>query len=145
MKPPLNGAAYTLDNRQPFGIGVTGRSTLRIAKDRPGQLRRHALPSAGGHWYGDLVLTSHGDAHAEVELCPPTERPAEFQPTVLMERVAKALDQHGPLAARRVEQVVTGKAASVRQGTFLQLLGYVSEDTPHRLLKPYPSDFGDEA
>ncbi len=134
----LNGAAYTLDNRQPFGIGVTGRSTLRIAKDRPGQLRRHALPSNGGHWYGDLVLTSHSDTVAEVALLPPADRVDDFRPTVLMERIAKALDDHGPLAARKLEQVVTGKAAGIRQAlTFLQLDGYVSEETPHRLLKPY--------
>ena len=38
----VNGAGYTFENRQPFGIGVTGRSTLKIAKDRPGQLRRNA-------------------------------------------------------------------------------------------------------
>ena len=54
----LNGAAYLLENRTPFGVGLTGRSTIRIAKDRPGQLRRNALPSTGGsYWFGDLVLT----------------------------------------------------------------------------------------
>ena len=53
----LDGAAYVLDNRSAFGVGITGRSTIRVAKDRPGQLRKHALSSSGGlHWMGDLVL-----------------------------------------------------------------------------------------
>jgi len=136
----LDGAAYVLDNRTPFGIGLTGRSTIRIAKDRPGQLRRRGLPSAGGmHWYGDLVLDSHDEGFAEVSIVAPTERSEDFRPTVLMERIAKALEQHGPLSARKVETVVTGKSTNIRQAlTFLQLDGHVSDSTPHELLKPYP-------
>jgi hypothetical protein len=62
----VSGAAYILTNRRPFGVGLTGRSTLAIAKDRPGQLRPHGLLSIGGrHWYGDLVLTSHDQDFAE--------------------------------------------------------------------------------
>jgi len=140
----LDGAAYLLDNRTPFGIGLTGRSTIRIAKDRPGQLRRHALPSTGGlHWYGDLVLTSHADGFAEVEVTAPVEHAPEFRPTGLMERVAKVLEQHGPLSQRKVEALVTGKTASIREAlTLLQVDGYVSDDTPHRLLRPYSSEDG---
>ena len=39
----ITGAAYTLDNRTPFGIGRTGKSAVMISKDRPGQLRRKGL------------------------------------------------------------------------------------------------------
>lgn len=136
----LDGAAYLLDNRQPFGVGITGRSTLRIAKDRPGQLRRHGLPGSGGtHWYGDLVLNSHAEDFAEVTIEPPSDRADDFRPTVLMQRVAEALDQHGPLAQRRLCAAVTGKTPSIRQALDCLILdGYVSEQTPHRLLKPYP-------
>jgi hypothetical protein len=136
----LNGAAYMLENRQPFGIGVTGRSTIRIAKDRPGQLRRHALPTtAGQHWYGDLVLTSHSEAVAEIELAAPIERSEAFRPTVLMAKIAAALEQHGPLSQRRILTAVGGKRdTAISALHFLQLDGYVSEKTPHELLKPYP-------
>ncbi|HEY9379499.1 MAG TPA: hypothetical protein VIQ02_20670, partial [Jiangellaceae bacterium] len=71
----LNGAAYLLDNRHPFGIGVKGTSTIKIAKDRPGQIRRHCLPGAGGlHWYGDLVLDSHDELFAELDVVAPPPR-----------------------------------------------------------------------
>lgn len=135
----LNGAAYMLENRQPFGIGVTGRSTIRIAKDRPGQLRRHALPSAGGqHWYGDLVLTSHTEDHADVELSAPSERSDEFRPTVLMARIAEVLEEHGPLSQRAILTLVKGKRDNaIRALTYLQIDGFVTSKTPHALLKPY--------
>jgi hypothetical protein len=45
----LDGAQYLLDDRRQFGVGITGTSMVRIAKDRPGQLRVHALPSSTGH------------------------------------------------------------------------------------------------
>lgn len=136
----LNGAGYMLTNRTPFGVGITGRSTIHVTKDRPGQLRRHALASNTGlHWFGDLVMESHGDQFADVIIEPPTERDESFRPTVLMERISNALEQHGPMAQRKICDVVRGKATSIREAlTFLQLDGHVSDETPHRLLKPYP-------
>lgn len=142
----LNGAAYLLENRSPFGIGLTGRSTVKIAKDRPGQLRRNGLASSGGmHWYGDLVLDSQDEAWCQVSIEAPTERGDDFRPTVLMGRIAKALEAHGPLSGKKLEAAITGKATSIRQAiTFLQLDGYVSDSTPHRLVKPYPPEGGDQ-
>ncbi len=136
----LNGAAYLLENRTAFGVGLTGRSTVRIAKDRPGQLRRNALPSTGGsYWFGDLVLTSHHADLAEVSVEPPREHSDDFRPTILMGRISDALTEHGPLAQRRLDIAVTGKAANIRAALDCLILdGYVSEKTPHELLKPYP-------
>lgn len=135
----LNGAQYLLENRTPFGIGVTGRSTVKIAKDRPGQLRRHALPGTSGlHWFGDLVLNSHGEGLGEVSIEPPREHTEAFRPTVLMQRVAEALAQHGPLSQRKIGAAVRGKTSSIKDALDLLILdGYVSEQTPHVLLKPY--------
>jgi len=135
----LDGASYVLENRSPFGVGLTGRSTIRIAKDRPAQLRRHGLPSGGGmHWFGDLVVKSHGEEFAEVSIEPPIERSEEFRPTVLMGRISDALTEHGPMAARKIEITVRGKAATIREAlAYLQLDGYVSDSTPHELLRPY--------
>lgn len=125
----LDGAAFILESRTPFGIGLIGKSTVKIAKDRPGQLRRHGLPSSGGMvWFGDLVLTSHDEAFAEVSVEPPSERSEDFRPTVLMGRVADALTKHGPLAQRRLDMAVTGKAVSIRNALDCLILdGYVSE------------------
>lgn len=142
----LDGAAYVLDSRTPFGIGITGRSTVKIAKDRIGQLRRNGLPAAGGmHWYGDLVLTSHGEDFAEVSIDPPTERADDFRPTVLMGRVAAALAEHGPLAQRRILAAAQGKRESLIGALdYLILDGYVTEKSPHELLKPYAPGMGDK-
>lgn len=73
----LSGVMYIVEPVAPFGIGVTGRSRIRIAKDRPGQIRRHALPGSKGalHWYADLVLVSHGEDFADGHLYPPNHQP----------------------------------------------------------------------
>lgn len=137
----LDGASFVLENRTPLGIGLVGRSTIRIAKDRPGELRKHGLPSAGGMtWFGDLVLdSSSGEDFAELGIAAPNVRPdGDFRPTVLMARICNVLDSRGPLSARKIEALVTGKATSIRQAlTFLQVDGYVCDESPHRLLKPY--------
>jgi hypothetical protein len=135
----LDGAAYVLENRKPFGIGITGRSSIKITKDRPGQLRRHGLPSSGGlHWFGDLVVDSHDQDNAEVTVEAPNERSDDWRPVVLMERIVKVLE-NGPLAQRRICVAVQGKTPSIRDALdYLILDGYVSEKTPHELLKPYP-------
>lgn len=73
----LNGVMYTVEPIHPFGIGLTGRSRVRISKDRPAQIRRHALPGSNGalHWYGDLVVKSYDATFAEARLYPPNHRP----------------------------------------------------------------------
>lgn len=135
----LDGAAYVLENRTPFGIGLTGRSTIKIAKDRSGQLRRHALPSSGGMWwFGDLVLTSHDEDFAEIEICPPTERDETFQPTHVMAKVVAALaGAPPPLSGRAIQDRIGGRAA-VNRVAIARLVdgGYISP-SPHRILKPY--------
>ena len=142
----LNGAAYVLENRTPFGIGTTGRSTLLIAKDRPGQLRRNALPTSGGmHWYGDLVLTSHHEQFVEAGITPPASFGEDFRPTVLMRKVSDALVKAGrPLSGREITDRVSGKQQTVRQATALLVdEGFVSvERGPsnsqlHRLVRPF--------
>lgn len=113
----LNGAAYTLENREAFSIGRTGRSTILITKDRPGQLRRHAVRSAGGrHWFADLVGVSHAEDFVEMSIEAAAERTEEFRPTVLMRRVSEALQKAGrPLSTQEVLDRVNGKrAADVR-------------------------------
>ena len=140
----VNGAAYVLQNRTPFTIGKTGRSTVYISKDRPGQVRRHALPGREGlWWFADLVITSHNEVFVEVELAPPIEHAEDFRPTVLMARIAAVLTEHGPQSQRRIIAGTKGKTESIRDALDLLILdGYVSEKTPHELLKPY-SDMGD--
>jgi hypothetical protein len=137
----VSGAGYTLENRQPFGIGVTGRSTLKIANDRPGQLRRHAVDK----WYGDLVLASNADGTAEVSIESPQERVAEhetappFRPTNLMEKISKYLEAEGEADSQNqilkdVPGNRDGKIAALR---ILKEEGYVTPTKPYESLKPY--------
>ncbi|WGY04323.1 AAA family ATPase [Nocardioides sp. QY071] len=137
----LDGAAYVLENRNSFGVGITGRSTIRIAKDRPGQLRRHALSSSGGlHWFGDLVMASHHETWAELEVAAPVDTAdVEFRPTHLMGAICAAIEKVGrPLSGTQIEAMVKGKATTIRQArALLEVEGYISDKTPFALLKPW--------
>lgn len=139
----VDGAAYVLENRTPFGVGLTGRSTLRIAKDRPGQLRKSALPSSGGmFWAGDLVLHSHAEGFAEVEVSAPVESPsAGFRPTVYMGRIMDTITEHGPMSKRKLRGARLGKATNVDDALDRLIFeGYVSESSPHTQLKEWTDD-----
>jgi hypothetical protein len=135
----LDGAAYLLENRRPFGHDLTGVSTIRIAKDRPGQLRRHARPSKDAHaWYADLKVTSHAEGFTEVEIVAPETEHKEFQPTGLMAKISAAIEAHGPMSQRQILATVGGKRQYAADAlALLTRDGYVSESTPHKLLKPY--------
>ena len=68
----LNGAMFIIENTDPFGIGLAGRSRVLIRKDRPGQLRRHGiLGKERLVHYCDLVVKSHGEDFAECSLPAP--------------------------------------------------------------------------
>lgn len=139
----ITGAAYTLDNRTPFGIGRTGKSAVMISKDRPGQLRRKGLSRGAvkGFWYCDLVIESHGAGAVTASLPVPVEGgeggASRWKPTIYMDRVAKALTG-GPLSKRALRSAIGGRAEYVDNG-LEQLIadGYVSSKTPHGLLKSY--------
>jgi hypothetical protein len=148
----LNGAAYLLDNRVPFGIGLTGRSTVLIAKDRPGQLRRHGVRTSGErHWFGDLTLQSHDETFVEPSIEAPTEQGDSFRPTVYMHRISEAMAKaNRPLKKGEIEDRVQGKAETKR----LALATLIDEGhvalTPgphnsliHTLVKPFGG--GDES
>ncbi|MEU5707905.1 DNA primase [Streptomyces flaveolus] len=121
----LNGVMYMLENRRPFGIGVTGKSTIRVAKDRPGQIRKNGLPhSSGMHWYADLVVKSESAEFAEAHLYAPRVRDEEDREAdedekrinalkrKVLEAVGKARE---PLTGKGIEDRVVGKAADIRR------------------------------
>ena len=79
----VTGAALLLEAVVPFRVGSTGRSRLRIAKDRPGQLRRHALPAlddTGMDWFADLVVESHAEDFVKLTIEPPDDGPPRHRP-----------------------------------------------------------------
>lgn len=138
----LDGAAYILESREPFGVGLTGRSAVLISKDRPGQLRKHGHRRKDGLYdFAELILTSHDDSYAEFEVAAPyAARGDEFMPTALMAKVSDALQKHGPMSQRQILATVKGKRQyAIDALALLQRDGYVSDKSPHELLKPYPN------
>ncbi|MET9876547.1 AAA family ATPase [Actinacidiphila glaucinigra] len=123
----INGVMYILENRNPFGVGVTGRSTIRVAKDRPGQIRKNGLPHASGmHWFADLVVKSESTEFAEAHLYPPVQRDEETRKESeeaerignLKRKVLEAVrGARGPLSGKGIEERVTGKGLDIRRAT----------------------------
>lgn len=112
----VSGAQYVLENREPFGIGRKGISTIRIAKDRPGQLRRRGLPGKDNLvWFGDLVIDSHGEEFAEISITPPREagEAKAFRPTELMSRVSQFVQDNPGLSQKAIVAAVRGKAQTL--------------------------------
>ena len=115
----LNGALYLLENREPFGIGITGRSRLLGRKDRPGQLRRLGVPwRESVFYYADLVIRSHAEPAEFAEVSLPVAEPRADEragPTVLMSRVAAVLAAApAGLGRNAIVREVTGKAEGIR-------------------------------
>lgn len=124
----VSGAQYILENREPFGIGRTGRSTVRIAKDRPGQLRKHGLRGKEGLvWFGDLVIQSHAEEFAEVRIEPPSEATgAAFRPTGYMVKLSQYIEEHPGLTQNALQGAITGKTVHLKLALeLLQADGYV--------------------
>lgn len=121
----LNGVMYMLENRNPFGIGVTGKSTVRVAKDRPGQIRKNGLShSSGMHWYADLVVKSETQEYAEAHLYSPRERDESEREADEDEKRINGLKRQvldvirkapEALTGKGIEDRVTGKAADIRR------------------------------
>ncbi|MEU6490365.1 AAA family ATPase [Streptomyces sp. NPDC046984] len=121
----LNGVMYMLENRRPFGIGVTGKSTIRVAKDRPGQIRKNGLShSSGMHWYADLVVKSETQEYAEAHLYAPVQRDEEDREADEEQRRINALKHkvldalkvaRQPLPGKGIEDRVSGRAVDIRQ------------------------------
>jgi hypothetical protein len=127
----LNGVMYLLESIHPFGIGIKGRSRLRIAKDRPGQLRKESLPQQGGQfWFADLVVDATDPNLIEAVLYPPVEQAAIEQLTAEQEEASKQeadiearkpkvlavlAKARNPLTQNEVTDLVGGRASRTRQ------------------------------
>lgn len=129
----VDGVQYMLEAVRPFGINTEGRSRLRIAKDRPAQIRRHALPGGRNpmHWFADLVIRSEGNDFADAHLYPPierTEEPADRsadeekaaqqekeirdREEVVLHILGKAKE---PLSKNALEELISGRASVTRR------------------------------
>ena len=129
----VDGVQYMLEAVRPFGINTEGRSRLRIAKDRPAQIRRHALPGGRNpmHWFADLVIRSDGEEFAEAHLYPPiqqaddpAERTAEQDRAAKEEATIREREEQvlavltkatEPLSKNAIEDLIGGRASVTRR------------------------------
>ncbi|MFH9413992.1 DnaB-like helicase N-terminal domain-containing protein [Streptomyces rochei] len=129
----VDGVQYMLEAVRPFGINTEGRSRLRIAKDRPAQIRRHALPGGRNpmHWFADLVIRSEGEEFAEAHLYPPVQHNDDPQETAavkdkaaqeeadIKDREAAVLDALAkatePMSKNALEELIPGRASVTRR------------------------------
>ncbi|MBZ6086588.1 AAA family ATPase [Streptomyces olivaceus] len=133
----VDGVQYMLEAVRPFGVNAEGRSRLRIAKDRPAQVRRHALPGGKNpmHWFADLVIVWRSDDFSEALLYPPiqhtddpAERTAEEEKRVKAEAeiadrkkaVLRVLAEAAePLSKNVIEDLVPGNRSTTRRALTL--------------------------
>jgi len=110
----IDGASFLLENKSPFGLGLTGSSALYIRKDRPGQLRRHGIRRDDGmYWIADLVIRSHDETFTETWVAIPYGD-ADPKPTRVMAKVARELTK-GDMSLRQIVDRVGGKQEIVRK------------------------------
>lgn len=110
----VSGAAWMVVPRQNFSRQQGGRIDLKQAKDRIGYNAAD----------GDLVASisfepADEGAVLSVKVDPPNNeaKGSDWQPTEVMERISRLLESTGlPLSGRSIEQSVTGRGATVRDG-----------------------------
>jgi AAA domain len=142
----IDGAAYVLEVVRPFGRERDGLVMITVAKDRPGHVRQHTGPRSR---IAEAHLHSDPDGGVGIELRPPEgdddANDGTFRPTVLMEKLSRALEtQPQGLGIRALRGAVKG--ANDAKALALELLageGYVTV-TPgarnaqiHRSVRPF--------
>jgi hypothetical protein len=91
-------------------------------------------------WFGDLVLDSKHRDFAEVWIEPPySSSDDSVRPPGLMAKIAEEFGKATqPMSQRTALRLVTGNSVAKRVA-FQRLIadGYLSNRTPHTLLKPF--------
>jgi KaiC/GvpD/RAD55 family RecA-like ATPase len=119
--------AYTLNVVEPFGRGRSGLVKVKVRKDRPGHVR--AFEEGDGQVALMRLKSDPESGSVTVALDPPdaSDTAGDFRPTVLMERISEALEQHPGMSISDIRRTVTGKNDA--KDTALRLLvedGFVS-------------------
>lgn len=144
----IDGVAYIVKMLQPFSRGKRGLARVEIAKDRPGHVREHAH----GRTIAEFTLdATRSDVVLIAHLMPPgneTGRAGDtFEPTILMEKISRAVQLTPGLSKKAIEEMTNGKATTKRLA--LELLvtrGYIQAKQEsrgrisHHHIKPYYAD-----
>ncbi|HEY0889350.1 MAG TPA: DnaB-like helicase N-terminal domain-containing protein [Nocardioides sp.] len=142
-KRATDGAYIRVEARtQPVPGGI-GRMTLRIEKDRTGELRK----SSGGGYAGDFVLDStlsHVTTWSIGRMEAPKNADGTFRPTTNMEKVAAYVAEHPQCTGRDIEAAIPGTAKYIRDAlTILITEGHIvrtkglNRSWQHTLAIPY--------
>lgn len=141
----INGASFTVEMTEPFGIGKHGIASIKISKDRLGPLRGMQDEQKR---VAELHLQSEDDGAVTAQLRPPFDdnKPSSgFRPTIQMERISIYLEtiKGAEISGRTIEMSVSGRADYLRQALeLLALEGYTAtrregRAVKHRSLRPY--------
>lgn len=118
----ITGAQYMQKAARPFDKNTPGHAMLTCAKDRSGNYR------AGQHVADLRVTPRENGVLVELVASVPRDMSKPFRPTVLMEKISRALEaETGPMSGQAIEANVPGRAAAKRQA--LEVLvteGFVS-------------------
>lgn len=109
--------AYSLRVLEPFGRGRDGLVAIKVEKDRAGYVRAHQEP--GGR-IALMRLTSKENGQVGITLDPPEGASAAFRPTVLMERISRAIEDEPGITKRALRDAVVGNSSA--KDLALQLL-----------------------
>lgn len=134
--------AYGLEVVSPFGRGRDGLVRLKVKKDRPGHIRQLAADDQ----VAELRLRSLDDGAVEVQVAVPAGGAEEFRPTVLMERLSRAIETNPGQGKRDLREAVYGNNVAKDKG--LQILvaeGFVEVRAEgsarrHTSVRPYRQD-----
>ena len=99
-------AAYSIKAVKPFGRGLNGGSQIKVEKDRPGHVRRHADEKV----IAEMSFTSEPDSGAVmIELSPPN--PEQWRPADRdrMEAVSLVVEGTPGLSRNAIRRAVPGK------------------------------------
>jgi len=137
----IDGAQYAQRVVRQFSRDTAGAAVLICAKDRGGNYR-------AGQRVAELRITPHGEG-VTVDLVPAHDDHSgtggTFRPTVLMERVSRALElAQEPLTFNNIAERVKGKLTGVRIATDVLIAeGHIATSagarnaTMHTIAKPY--------
>lgn len=121
----IDGAAYMLEVGVAPTRTVDGHVRLICAKDRHGTHQR-------GHQVAQVDITPTGD-RTTITVHPPAGATGEpFRPTVLMERVSRYLEEHGPCSKRETLRNVEGKDKPLGQAIDVLVTEDYVEQTPRK-------------
>jgi hypothetical protein len=153
----LDGAAYVVEVVDPLGVGLVGRVTLRVAKDRPGGVRPHAGPYRKADRTQEAAVITIDSSRTDittVRVEGPRDDVADengerkpFKPTGLMQRISMVLENANCAMSRNaLDSSVKARREYIMQAIdCLVTDGYAAEDGPARnggrptvrLIRPY--------